>query len=51
MKEQYLIPSTEVIKIEMDAQLLAISGPGLSESPGTTPPGTKPQMPGRPIYF
>ena len=51
MKAQYLIPTTEVVKVEMEAQLLAISAPGFKEYEGSTPSGTKPQMPGRPIWF
>jgi len=51
MKAQYLIPTTEVVKVEAYSLLQSISGAGLGEHGGATPPGTKPQMPGRPIYF
>ena len=49
MIAQYLIPTTEVVKVEACSLLQSISGLGLGE--GGKDPGVKPQMPGRPIWF
>ena len=51
MKAQYLIPTTEVVKVETYSLLQAISSVAGMKEGGQAGSGVKPQMPGRPIWF